>query len=47
MWNLNFKKWCKLSYLQSRIRVTDIENKLTLIMGGKEVEGKMGRFILT
>ena len=31
MWNL--KKWYKITYLQNRSRVTDVENKL-MVTGG-------------
>ena len=33
MWNL--KKWYKSTYLQSRNRVTDVENKLMVTRGEK------------
>ena len=36
MWNL--KKWYKLTYLQNRNRVTDVENKL-MVTKGERVAG--------
>ena len=38
MWNLK-NKWYKWTYVQSRNRVTDVENKLMITKGKKGVEG--------
>ena len=32
----NLEKWYRLTYLQSRNRVTGVENKLMATMGGRE-----------
>ena len=40
MWNL--EKWYRLSYLQSRNRVTDIENKHTNTKGESGVGDELG-----
>ena len=45
MWNL--EKWYRWTYLQSRNRVTDVENKRMVTKGGKVAVGWIGRLGLT
>jgi len=36
------KKWCKLTYLQNRKRVTDVGNKLMITRAGRGRRDKLG-----
>ena len=45
MWNL--EQWYRCSYLQTRNRDTDVENKFMNTKGGKQVVGWTGKLVLT